>query len=337
MLAKPAAVVLPFMVAAIELFFLHRPWRESLRRLVPWLVLTIPILLITRLVQPAADVAGAPLLARPFIAADAIAFYLSKLAWPFNLTMAYARSPQDIIANHQILWTWIAPALLAIIVIKLRRPWLTAAALLFVAGLLPVLGLTKFTFQQFSTVADRYLYLSMLGVALFAAHLATLKWNPRTITICATLLVLLAARSFSQAGTWSDRETLYRHATLAAPTSAVAHANLAVVLMQRNDLTDAAPHAALAIRLQPQNITYRKNYAILLQAQHRWPELITQLQEMMNLHPDADTAQWLAEANAEVGMQNPQRRTLISFCILHSDFCISPIPLSPPTSAKASS
>ncbi len=235
-----------------------------------------------------------------------LAFYLSKLLWPFDLTMSYARSPQDIIANHQILWTWLSPALLALIVLKLRRPWLTTASLLFVAGLLPVLGLTKFTFQQFSTVADRYLYLSMLGVALLAAHLAKLKWNLHTIALCPTLLALLAVRSFFQSGTWSDRETLYRHATLAAPTSAVAHANLAVVLMHRDDLTEAAPHAALAVQIQPKNPGYRKTFATLLNAQQRWPELITQLQEMMKLHPDDDTAQWLAEARQHISPPTTQ-------------------------------
>ena len=50
----------------------------------------------------------------------------------------------------------------------LRRKCRGAAlgALIALAALLPVLGLVPFTFQEWSTVADRYMYLAMLGAAL---------------------------------------------------------------------------------------------------------------------------------------------------------------------------
>ena len=44
-----------------------------------------------------------------------------------------------------------------------RFPWLSQALLISVAALLPVLGLIPFTFQEYSTVADRYTYVALLA------------------------------------------------------------------------------------------------------------------------------------------------------------------------------
>ncbi len=52
---------------------------------------------------------------------------------------------------------------------RTRVPWLVSTAGVFVAGLLPVLGLVPFAFQAYSTVADRYVYIAMLGPALALA------------------------------------------------------------------------------------------------------------------------------------------------------------------------
>ena len=46
---------------------------------------------------------------------------------------------------------------------------MAAGALIAVAGVGPVLGLTPFEFQYTSTVADHYLYLAMLGPAVGVA------------------------------------------------------------------------------------------------------------------------------------------------------------------------
>ncbi|HYO08390.1 MAG TPA: hypothetical protein VER17_05420 [Tepidisphaeraceae bacterium] len=301
MLAKPAAVVLPVMAAAIDVLLLKRPWRRVVATVLPWLALAVPVLVVTRLVQPAADVASSPLWARPLIAADALAFYLWKLVWPFNLTMAYSRSPHAVTHSGAIRWTWLVPAGVAVLVAVARRRWLVAAALLFVAGLLPVLGLTKFTFQQFSTVADRYLYLSMLGVALAVAHVAARHWSNRLVrAACAVALVLLGARSFAQAGTWSNALTLYRHAVRAAPESSLAHGNLSAVLLEAGRAAEAAPHAARAVQLAPHRPILRVNYALILDALGRYAEEAEQLDALMRLHPSPGTARRLEEVRAKM-------------------------------------
>src|SRR5262249_33688899 len=105
---------------------------------------------------------------RPLVALDAIGFYLRKLVLPMNLAGDYGRTPRAVVESGALWTSWIAPIALIAILIMLRRraPLLLLAACFFVAPLLPVLGLVPFDYQEFSTVADHYLYLSMLSVAL---------------------------------------------------------------------------------------------------------------------------------------------------------------------------
>jgi tetratricopeptide (TPR) repeat protein len=297
LLAKPAAVVVPLLALILDRMVLQRPWRAVIRATAAWLVLIVPILIITRLVQPAADVPSAPLWARPLIAADALAFYVAKLVWPFDLTMAYDRPPRAVLQSGAVFWTWIVPAALGVLAYLSRRRCYIAAGLLVVAGVLPVLGLTKFTFQQFSTVADRFFYLSMLGVALGVACLiAHFRADRRIHVAAAVVIALLAVRSFVQAGTWSDAETLYRHAVAAAPTSAVAHGNLAAVLIDRRAFADAAPHAARAVEQQPDSPGLRRNYALALDHLGDYRALVEQLEALARLAPAPEISQWLDNA-----------------------------------------
>ena len=132
--------------------------------------LAIPIILITKRAQPALDLPITPLWTRPLIATDALAFYISKLIAPIFLTIDQGRSPTRVIQTGAIYWTWIIPAVCASLAIIARNRLIQLGAIIFVIGLLPTLGLTRFQFQIFSTVSDRYAYLSLLG-ALSLIHI----------------------------------------------------------------------------------------------------------------------------------------------------------------------
>src|SRR5207302_490970 len=127
------------------------------------------------------------------IAGDALAFYLYKFVCPTALTLDYARKPAWMINHVWFYWTWLAPAGAAA-AIRLWRPgrrWLGAAALLLLAGLLPVLGLVPFEFQGYSTVADHYMYLAMLGPSLAGAWLLARYPGPTGAGIAAVVLGML--------------------------------------------------------------------------------------------------------------------------------------------------
>lgn len=106
--------------------------------------------------------------------------------------------------------------------------------LVALAGVVPVLGIAPFEFQKYSTVADHYVYASMLGVALAVAGLVNV-W-PREGTILATAIVIACSvRSAVRVGDWRDTETVMTANLRAVPTSLAALRVLAFEASRRGD------------------------------------------------------------------------------------------------------
>src|SRR5258706_6412464 len=113
---------------------------------------------------------------------------------------------------------------------RTARPWVAAGAVIFVAALGPVLGLTPFMFQYTSTVADHYLYLAMFGPALLATW-ALVRFRGRALAGgCVAALAVLGSRSYGQLAHWHDDRAVWVHAMEVCPGSFVAPTNLAACL-----------------------------------------------------------------------------------------------------------
>jgi protein O-mannosyl-transferase len=218
-LCKPTAMVVPALAAVLHVVVMRRNWREAARWTAAWWPITLAAMVVARLSQQVTDqVATPPLWVRPLIAGDALAFYAAKLLWPLKLCIDYGRSPIVAHDGGWVYWTWLVPAAIAGVLVWRPRRELVAAALLVCLCVAPVLGLTRFMFQFYSTVSDHYLYLAMLGPALAAAWLA--MNHPKFARPAALVLIgLFAVKSFAQAGTWKDDESLFTHTLAVTPTS----------------------------------------------------------------------------------------------------------------------
>lgn len=212
LLSKPSTAVLPLIVVSFEVILYRRPLRRSLVWVGPWLLMAATATAITWSIQPAAKLNSWPLWSRPLIAGDALAFYLGKLVLPIHLSFDYGRTPLAMLSDPGLYWNWIFPVIVAAIVWRLRQPVLTAGAMVFFLGLLPVLGLAPFAYQYFSTVADRYVYVSMLGVAMATGLFLARFGNWAVWCGAGGVLVVLMSLSFLQAGRWKDTDTLYAYA-----------------------------------------------------------------------------------------------------------------------------
>ncbi|MGD0769001.1 MAG: hypothetical protein ABSB42_12520 [Tepidisphaeraceae bacterium] len=215
LLSKPSTVVVLAIVAVIDRITYRRSWKDIARWIWPWFAMAIVMTVIAAKIQELLEDVGAPMWARPLIALDGLAFYLGKLVLPIDLRFDYARSPAAVLTDpalhHPLYWTWIFPMALAVILWRMKRQIPSVAGLIFVLGVLPVLGLKTFAYQYYTTVADRYVYLSMLGVALAIGW-----WIDRHRSLAVKIatwavIVVLGSLSFVQAGRWTDTETLYSY------------------------------------------------------------------------------------------------------------------------------
>ena len=267
LLSKPSAVAVPLLAVCLETLVLRRPAREWRLGLAGWGGIALLFLGLTHAAQPVTVDIVTPLWTRPFIAGDALLFYGGKLLWPARLGIDYGRSPVWLVSQPWFPRTGLAAFALGLGVWAARRraPALAAPSGLFAAALLPTLGLTPFAFQVYSTVADRYLYLALLGPALgLAWGLTLLPALPRpplrlaARAACAGVLAAFALSAHAQTGTWRDSIALFTQALAVNPQSWGACNNLGAVALDLGRPADALPLLGEAVRLRP---AYAEAYA----------------------------------------------------------------------------
>ncbi|HEX5244114.1 MAG TPA: tetratricopeptide repeat protein [Tepidisphaeraceae bacterium] len=267
LLAKPSGIVVPLLVIVIDQILIRRPLIKTAVSVVPWLMLAVPFVLLGRAAQSGAYLTYVtPLVYRPLIALDSLAFYLYTLIIPLHLTITYGRKPELVIAHHWYAYTWLAPVgvLIAVWMWRRRMPWLVAALGVYWLAVLPVLGLVPFDFQSLSTVADHYLYLAMLGPAIGLAYLLKnirRKWLGGVVLI---VLLALATASFLQARTWENSVVLYRHAIAINPTECGPYNNLGLVYEGRHDYGAAIATYKDGLEHSPHCLQIESNLAMLL-------------------------------------------------------------------------
>jgi tetratricopeptide (TPR) repeat protein len=284
LLAKPSSVVLPLVVAAMDRMLYRRRWRDIARWVAPWLVMSIPITLLASHIQTMPAVYRTSLWSRPFVALDALAFYAYKLVLPLYLSFDYGRTPNALLSQktflHPLYWTWIIPVAIALVLWRLRKRELTLGALIFVLSVLPVLGLTPFTFQYYSTVADRFVYGGMLGVALAVGWLVS-QTKSRVVWSCAiAVLAAWCTQSFLQGGVWEDTDALYEHAAASATRGSAVH--YAIYGQYKDMVAHAAWRKALLAKNQGNMAEYAEQIAI---ANKNFAEAIDGYETSMSIEP----------------------------------------------------
>jgi len=294
MMAKTTTVVLPIIIFFIDYFLLKRPWRKIIKPVVLWVILAIPMMIITKLAQPDNPLVFIPNLAqRVLVAGDTITYYLYKLIFPFSMGPDYGRSPAFILKGKIIYFTFILTAGLVIILWTNRKkfPWLSGSAGIFIAGILTVLGIIPFHFQRISTPADRYLYIAMLGPALAAAWLFS-RYKKKKL-VKGTFIVLLSifgVSSFVHARFWKNNMVFYHHALKINPESWLAHNNLASIYEEKKDHVKAIEHYSKAIELHPAYADAYYNLGIVLEKTGNLNEAYRYYSEAIKIQPNYDKA-----------------------------------------------
>jgi tetratricopeptide (TPR) repeat protein len=138
-------------------------------------------------------------------------------------------------------YSWLAMTVLGIsvfiglLLIRKRVPNIIRSSLVFFFALLPVSGIIPFLFQYYSTVADRYLYLPMIGIALLVASVLATVRRTATVAVVGGWIVFLAVLGVQQLATWENSRTLYNHALKVNPNSFLSLLNLGNVLSENGD------------------------------------------------------------------------------------------------------
>lgn len=243
LLCKPAATALPLMLIVFEVVWFRGSLRRALLLFAPWLLPALWLASLTHELQirHVAEFVYVPVWwLRPFVATDALAYYLRKLMVPTGLGIDNGRSPEFLFRYGWLYVNWLLPASLVALAAwsSQRRAWLTSIGL-FVAGVAPVLGFVPFVFQDISTVASRYVYLSMLGPALALAWFLSQPMGRAWRGEVAIALVLLGLWTVRQTGFWQDSRSLAERGLNVNARSIISLAVLAQLEIAEHDYAEA--------------------------------------------------------------------------------------------------
>lgn len=180
-------------------------------------------------------------------------------------------------------------AVVAVLVWSWRRAraaaiWIAPPAVLpafcwFVLLLVP----SSVVVARTGTLADRYLYLPLLGVAICLSSLMAALLENEHIQRATRRALLVASIAWStivlavawmQVPVWRDRSSLYHHALAIESTSSRAHYRVAVLEIERDRWDVAIPLLQRAIELDPANVEALNNLGVyyLRRARPAWAE-----------------------------------------------------------------
>jgi len=231
---------------------------------------------------------------RCLIAGRALWFYGAKLLWPREVAFIYPRWSIDPTDWRQWLFPLAAAGAIGMLW-RRRNQWGTGplvAVLFFVVTLGPALGFFNVYPFRFSFVADHYQYLASMGlVALFAAAASSQAntWQLGRETrwaVSASVLVVLGALTWKQAGVYRDAETLWRDTLAKNPGCWLAHNNLGLLLEHRGEAFAAEEQYRQALQIYPDDVKAHVNLGNALLRQGKASEAIEQYQEALRIKPD---------------------------------------------------
>jgi len=293
LLTKPTAVCLPLIAAVLDIWVVRRPAVKVAVGLLPWLIACGVWVYVTAWARQAdTQVDQIALWPRPFVAGDALAFYLYKLILPFNMGIDYGHNPESTMTHWWFYATFLVPLVVGVVMWTFRRvsplPW--AAFGVFLVALLPTIGLVPTEFQSYSTVADRYMYLAMLGPAVAMSWLlARVDWEQTlsllAVAACSLFLAASGTLALIHARDFRDDGAVYGHAIAVNPRSWVSQYNLGRYVADRGRLDEAASHLRAAVTIAPDFADGFNNLGVVLDALGHEPEAIDALQKAVNLDP----------------------------------------------------
>lgn len=313
LLAKPVSIVTPFFLMVLNWTLFGIRWKENLQRVFPWLLLVVPVVLVTTRVQPPERFQQVPeLWQRILIAGDGAGFYLYKFFFPKYLCIDYGRTPEFVLSHGWGYTNWFFPlaCLLTLFVLRRRLRGYLGCALIFFLGFAPMSGLVPFVFQSTSTVADRYVYFSVFGAALAVTLLLGRKRSSAFHAVSAAVcLSLLMTASHIQAGVWRSEKDLYLQALFVNPRSIIALNNIAAAYFHRTRYGVNLYHLALGVKpdytLAVKNLTESLHYLKIHQPALSFAYLVRQGDE-------EEARQWFVKGTRSAMAQHwaPARRSL---------------------------
>ncbi len=234
--------------------------------------------------------------------------YVWQTIWPRDLAVLYPWHTERLQPwNITLGAMFLLGVTLAVIALR-RRRYLPVGWFWYVVMLIPVIGILQVGNQSH---ADRYTYLPSIGLYLMlvwsAVELAA-RWRYLLIPFAALgcgIAIALALVARTQASTWQDSETLWRHALAATTGNIIAEGNLGLALHGKGKNAEALEHFENSIRINRHQPAVLSSLGAFYLQMGRTADSISHLQEALEIEPKLEDAHYnLANTYLALGKAN---------------------------------
>jgi len=235
--------------------------------------------------------------ARLALAAYTLWFSWWKSFWPAGLSPMYELPQRVDLGQARFLGPLLAVTAVTAALVLLRRRW-PAGLAAWAQSLIVLVPISGVVHSGYQLTADRYSYLSGLGLSVLAgAGLVWVwqhagggparRWMRPLVWASATLVVVaLGATARAQTTIWKDSETLWRQAAEVDPSCSLCESNLGRVVARPGRFAEGETHVRRAIALRPDRPGPHENMGTIMLAQGRSSEAEEHFRRAATLEPD---------------------------------------------------
>ena len=300
LLSKPAAVVFPLVLLAIDFYFNRLKLSRTYLEKIPFFVLSLAFGIITLQVQKMhgaySDIGLYPFASRFFFGNYGIMMYLVKTVFPFRLCAFYPFPALNVdLPMVYYLSVLVTLALITVFVVSVKRNNKEMVFAMLLYGINLILVLQFFAVGN-AVIADRYTYIPLLGPFFLAGFYLQRYTDSKKGRLPLISGIVLAAIALSlviisrrQASTWKDGGTLWDQAIKVAPSSK-AYANRGMIFKKEGDIQKALKMFSQAISMDDNQTDALINRANVYYSQQKYRSAIADYSRCIVVEPDNDKA-----------------------------------------------
>ena len=300
-LSKGMAVVFPCILMIVDYLTGRGISRNTLKEKIPYVLTSLVFGVLAVIAQHAAGAirgqAMVPMLERPLIACYGLLFYLYKLFVPINLSCLYPYPAKPGGTLPAIVLT--APLIVGVMgwllySVKKFRVHIVFGSMFYIVCLLPVLQLVP---VGYAVVADRYFYLSSIGIfyilatgfTSFYERLATQQNVVRILLLSASLCIVftLSYLTWRRSEIWNDSITLLQDAVAQYPAVPSLYNNIGMAYGERENVAKALENYRKAIELDSTIVEPYMNMGYTYAMMNEYDKSIGCYQKVIGLEPNA--------------------------------------------------
>jgi len=279
LMSKPTSTPLPLCMLLLDAWPLRRLRQRAVLEKIPFFIVAGIAACLTVISQGRAATVAMPTDHSPvrilLILCHNIVFYLSKIAWPTNLSSFYA-FPEPMSLSHPMVLAGVIGTCVLIPALFLSLRWtlsLLVGWLFFFVAIFPTMGVIGFTIV---IASDKYAYLPAVGLLLpltwGVIQLVSVGTSSRRKCFAiagvalATTTAALAERHATKQylECWQDSGTLYQRMLTFTPNAYELHNNLATHFRDKGNFEEALTHYHKAMDLNPKAPIVYKNIGLTL-------------------------------------------------------------------------